>query len=59
MRTQNSNRSSCVRVELDGRLVTMQEAAELSGVPLKTLYGRAQSGKVGADLFRKRFQANA
>jgi hypothetical protein len=54
LRTQNSNKSTCVRVEFSNRIVTIAEASSLSGIPLKTLYARAQAGKSGDALFHKR-----
>ena len=54
IRTQNGNRSGSVLLEYQGQVVTVKEAADLTGIPLKTLYGRAQAGKTGDALFAKK-----
>lgn len=49
---QQVNRRNNVRVEYNGRIVTLTEAARLSGISRQTIRDRQRRGEVGNQLFR-------
>ncbi len=52
MKEQQAHRRNNVRIELDGELLTLAEAARRTGINRQTLADRLRAGKAGADLFR-------
>lgn len=51
-KTQNRNKTNNHLVEYQGELITLAEAAELSGIKRQTLQGRLKRGWAAEDLFK-------